>query len=536
MDIIEYKRKIPILDSTDVLVIGGSQSGVVAAVAAKRANSDIKVMIIEQFGYLGGQSVGTMVVHYEFREYVNNAGQRIVKGIGHEIIKRVVEKGNSDPLFKEYLKGKAPPFTDLPDNRAFGDVPLDLEDLKLTLQEMCEEEGIIIKYFTKLVDIIADKSSNGFIKPNAAIVAYQNGLEVIKAKIIIDCSANNDVAYFLGKNYFADPEKFISIPKHQVMNMQTYAWLGGVDLKRFIDAVFEHPEYWQMIYPNNKEQMLLFMKQGKVIQMRGGAYYIDLADEKFEGILEEYEKLGTIPIIYYWLKTIKTHKITISNNDNDLDEEKSKKTIVCEKYIGDFAIEGPSFLKPQTDPENVNQAMLNQLKAVHLLRKIHSVLPGWENCYILRTAQRMGFRQTRVLKGIYKLTREDVKDHRRFEDVIGRNTGHDVGRGNPYEEYGYDIPYRILVPAEIDGLLIAARSVSCDIEDKALTALNAHRGICATIVCGQAAGVAAALCLKHNVEPRNLDVKILQDILKKQDVILDPPPEGPKGFYRQDKI
>lgn len=508
---ISYSKGLPLIDKCDILVIGGSQSGVAAAVCAKRSNPDADVLLIEQFGYLGGQSVGTMVVHYEFREYVNNAGQRIVKGFGHEIIKRVVEKGHTDPLFKEYLEGTAPPFTDLPDNRAFGDIPLDLEDLKLVLQELCEEAGVRIRYFTKLADIIAVKGASGLEKPEYAVIDYQKGLAMVKPKVVIDCTANNDVAWFMGG------EKYVNIPDHQVMPMQTYAWFGGVDLLRFINSVFEHPEYWPMKNPDDHKQMLSYMRQGKTIQMRGGSHYIDIADEKYPGLIMKYLDTGANPPIYYWLKTIKIHEI-------ECDGEK--------KYIGDFAMEGPVYIKDQTDPEIVNRCMISQLHAVHIMCKMHSVMPGWESCYVKRTSQRMGFRQTRILDGEYQLKREDVYDHKRFDDVIGRNPGHDVGRGKPEEEYGYDVPYRILVPKKIDGLLVGARSVSCDPNGESLKALNAHRGICATIVCSQASGVAAGLCLEKKIEPREIDIKELQDKLKDQDVILDPPPEGPQGFYQ----
>ena len=107
MNSLTYSKEVPIKYEVDVLVIGGYQSGVAAAVAAKRTNPDAEVMLIEQFGYLGGQSIGTMVIHYEQREYTNNKGQIIAKGLGKEMIKRCVEKGNSDALFRNGWTEKA---------------------------------------------------------------------------------------------------------------------------------------------------------------------------------------------------------------------------------------------------------------------------------------------------------------------------------------------------------------------------------------------------------------------------------------------
>ncbi len=52
--IVEPCRKTLILREVDVLVIGGCQSGVAAAVCARRVNPATKVLLVEQHGYLGG--------------------------------------------------------------------------------------------------------------------------------------------------------------------------------------------------------------------------------------------------------------------------------------------------------------------------------------------------------------------------------------------------------------------------------------------------------------------------------------------------
>ena len=142
-----------------------------------------------------------------------------------------------------------------------------------------------------------------------------------------------------------------------------------------------------------------------------------------------------------------------------------------------------------------------------------------------RTVSKIGFRQTRIPIGLYRLKKSDITGHAIFDDVICRHTGHDVGRKTPGGEFGYDVPYRCLVPEKIDGLLFGARCISTESQesDPKLTALSAHRGISATMAVSQASGVAAALCLKEGVEPRNLDVRKLQAILREQDVVLKTP-------------
>ncbi|MFA5015904.1 MAG: FAD-dependent oxidoreductase, partial [Actinomycetota bacterium] len=79
----------------------------------------------------------------------------------------------------------------------------------------------------------------------------------------------------------------------------------------------------------------------------------------------------------------------------------------------------------------------------------------------------------------------------------------------------YDLPYRILVPQKVENMLVAGKMVSTD-RDPYLRFLQQ------TMVTGQAAGVAAAICATRNITPRDLekDVSELQRILTAQGAIL----------------
>jgi hypothetical protein len=501
--ITEPARKVPILRDVDVLVIGGSQSGVAAAVAARRANQAAKVMLVEQNGFLGGQSVGGMVVHWEFREYTNNKGQIITRGIGKEMIRRIVSRGHSDPLYDKWLSGQGPPFKDVPDGRAHADIPLDVNDIQLVLVEMLEEAGVEVLLHARACGALPLDTSTGLPASRGVFVETIDGRVAITAKVVVDCSSFADVAWWVGgKNAVIVPEK-------QAMGMQSYAWVDNVDLEKFVkEGVWPRP--FQILYPSDKQQIWEHVLQGKTFILRGFADVIDKAYEAEPDLIEAFEKTGATPMIYFWLKTVRTRKVECGG---------------ITKYLGTFAIEGPSFHWKQVDPLLVSKAEISQIKGVELLTRMHRYLPGWENAMLDRTTAKIGFRQTRIPIGLYSLTQTDVHGHAKFGDVIGRNTGHDVGRGNFEAEYGYDIPYRSLVPAKIDGLLFGARCVSVepDTADESLTALNAHRGITATIVVSQASGVAAALCVKDKVEPRALDVKKLQAELLRQDVVLETP-------------
>jgi len=140
-------------------------------------------------------------------------------------------------------------------------------------------------------------------------------------------------------------------------------------------------------------------------------------------------------------------------------------------------------------------------------------MPGFERAYILDASPQAGIRQTRVLKGEYVMTKEDVASGRRFPDVIGR------GRD-------YFMPYRSLVPRGVDGLLVAGRCFSA-----APDAQRSAREIGPCMVMGEAAGAAAALAVESAVEPRAVDVAALQRRLVAvgADLGLEGQPAGTPG-------
>lgn len=58
--ILEPQREIPVVDTTDVLVVGGGPAGVAAAIAASRAGA--KVILVERYNHLGGLWTGGLVL------------------------------------------------------------------------------------------------------------------------------------------------------------------------------------------------------------------------------------------------------------------------------------------------------------------------------------------------------------------------------------------------------------------------------------------------------------------------------------------
>ncbi len=81
----------------------------------------------------------------------------------------------------------------------------------------------------------------------------------------------------------------------------------------------------------------------------------------------------------------------------------------------------------------------------------------------------------------------------------------------------HDVPYRAIVPEKVDGLLMAGRCISAT---HVAAAAGKSMGNC--MATGHAAGVAAALCAKRRIVPRELAVVELQVALRADAVELDP--------------
>jgi 2-polyprenyl-6-methoxyphenol hydroxylase-like FAD-dependent oxidoreductase len=129
-------------------------------------------------------------------------------------------------------------------------------------------------------------------------------------------------------------------------------------------------------------------------------------------------------------------------------------------------------------------------------------LPGFERAQLVDTAPQLGVRQTRLLRGEYVLTREDVLGRRWFTDRVGQ------GR-----DYYY--PYRVMLPHAVDDLLVAGRCFSATSEAQKMS-----REIPPMFVLGQAAGVAAALSVQQSLPPRRLNVAEVQELLREQGAYL----------------
>jgi FAD-dependent oxidoreductase family protein len=185
-------------------------------------------------------------------------------------------------------------------------------------------------------------------------------------------------------------------------------------------------------------------------------------------------------------------------------------------FGGTSVVWGPS-AQPidATDAEQLSAAEVDaRLRVYEDFAAKQQKNPELADARVLETPPLLGIRQTRFVEGEYKLTAEDAIEGHRFDDVVAISSCaiiHYYGYRRYLEHEGYDIPYRTLVPKQVDNLLVTGRCISSEQQP-----YESHRAMIPMIAIGQASGVAAALAAQQDVRPRDLDVVRLQRTLIEQ--------------------
>ena len=190
------------------------------------------------------------------------------------------------------------------------------------------------------------------------------------------------------------------------------------------------------------------------------------------------------------------------------------------------------------DPTDVDDLTRGEQECRRFILDIYRYMkanyPGFEKTEIASMSPEIGFRDSRRIRGLYRLTIEDMEAQRHFDDCIAvyprfydmltpdpsmlqAGDGSVTGRGYHGHIYEpivdrrvFEVPYRSLVPESIDNLLVAGRCISAD-----HVAESGVRAISLCAMTGQAAGVAAALSLRDHCPPALAPVQELQERLRR---------------------
>jgi hypothetical protein len=464
----ESRKDLPVIAETDVLVVGGGPSGLAAALSASRTG--VRTMIVERFGCFGGVITQSMIGKIAW--YRGNAATIDAGGISRELEKRVVEMGAS--LRENMVTAlERSDFGSTPEGKAYTDKmrntlyeTIHTECFKILADRMIMEADITPLLHCYVVENLMEGN-----RIRGVITESKSGREAIIAKRVIDATGDGDVAYHAKVPYY-------KIPKGEGEGVSVSFGCSNIDVGKYCEYRMKNPttiaDWGKKSGEKEKNFPTPFIIEPFLKAKEAGEFPPERYIECFPSGFTEMNEMHVMNALF-----MKNYDAT-----NVWDLTKAEQ-------------EGREYA----------------LKIISIFRKY---VPGFENARLRTFGSSLGVRETRIFDCEYNMTEHDVLNEARFEDSIAVIPefldGYDWAIMPSTGRY-FQIPYRLVLPKRIENMFIVGRCVGGDKNSHAAT-----RQMVCCIATGQGAGVAAAVSVKDDVSPKEVNLRKVQDILVKQDV------------------
>ncbi|MBW4079870.1 FAD-dependent oxidoreductase [Paenibacillus sp. S150] len=240
------QRELPVSAETDLLVAGGGPAGIAAAIAAAR--NGMKVLILEQRGFLGG--MGTVSLVPAFCPYTDHE-KPVVRGIGLELLEQM--KRNCPADYRQNY------------GSVLDWVPIDAEVLKRVYDDAVLQSGAQILFHTMVIDVIRSKDKSCI---EGVVIANKSGCSVVKCQYVIDATGDGDIAAKAGAPFLKGGEKGELQP-----GTMCYL-LARTDKKRFLQYLKDSGDNFQIHAAVTKAQQNGDLPEGRK-EVSGFAWLAD---------------------------------------------------------------------------------------------------------------------------------------------------------------------------------------------------------------------------------------------------------------------
>src|SRR5918994_7229745 len=220
---------------TDVLVVGGGPAGIGAALGA--ADAGAAVVLAERYGFLGGNATAARVMplmsfHTQRAAFEqadgaklfptdHGPGEPVVAGALARLLSRLVQAG-----------GAITPSLDTGYT-----VPFDPELFKLVALELLDEAGVDLLFHA----FASDVEHGG--QPRGVVFETKSGPVVIRARVVVDCTGDGDIAARAGAPYeIGRGEDGLVQPMTLMFRMVQF------DRAEFEAYVRAHPDQWRGVH------------------------------------------------------------------------------------------------------------------------------------------------------------------------------------------------------------------------------------------------------------------------------------------------
>lgn len=455
----EPAKKTPVLMKVDVIVGGGGTAGFAAAVTAARNGVD--VLLIEKYGFLGGACTSgyvTLLPTWNLTPW-KKEDKPLISGIARELVMRLDEVGGSiqPDLAKKHQNSN--PI--LPSWSTW--FQFDFEAMKIVMLDMIKEAKVKLLLHSYIVDVVRKNN-----KVKGVIIESKSGRRAIISDVVIDATGDGDISALAGA-------PFEQTKGPSVMPVTLPFYVGNVNNKKAKD----------------------YLKKDPGLQ--------NLLEKKASFFADKTKNVLKIPVSL----SLSYVQLPSGYPDKYIQLTRNKEWYIWGAH---------SFGKDVTNVLDLTRAEVEtRQKAKKIMEFIKKFVPGFESSYLVTTATQVGLRESRRISGGYKLTKNDILQGSKFEDVILRSRTGERELTDKNSFPPFDIPYRCVVPEKIDNLLVAGRCISIDHK---VAKYFSPRDIATCLGIGEATGTAAALAKKNKVTPRKLKVKKLQEKLLKQGINL----------------
>jgi len=366
-------------------------------------------------------------------------GEPVIGGFLSLLVDRLVQAG-----------GAIPPST----HTGFV-TPFDPEIFKLVALDLLDDAGVQFLFHASASGVIGGQRLEG------VIFETKSGPVVIRAKVVVDCTGDGDVAAWAGAPYEVGDENGLVQPMTLMFLMREFG------KEAFAEYVKSHPEQWLGVH----------------------------------GLWDLIRR---------------------ATQAGDLEMPREDVLFFATPHRGEVSVNSTRIIKVLgTDVWDLTYAEWEGRRQVRMIANfLKKYVPGFGNSYIGQSGAHVGVRETRRILGEYQLTEEDVLNGRRFEDVIARGSypldfHNPTGPGTflkplpPGESY--DIPLRCLLPRKVEQLIVAGRCLS-----GTQKAQSSFRTMPICMATGHAAGVCAAWSVRSGKPPREVPARDVQQSLKQQ--------------------
>jgi len=432
---VSVSEQVPVAGEWDVVVCGGGPAGAAAAIAAGRLGR--RVLLIEMQGRLGG-----LISNANIGTFCDTPGGPIFD----ELIGRLEALGAARVL--RNLERYYPP----------GRWRCHPGTTATVLLEMAAAANVELMMMTVAERaLVEDGAVSGVLVVNKA------GRSLVRARVVIDCTADADIAAGAGAPFVqGDPEDGRiqhcnfrwGVQGVQTESLPPPEELEALCTEAVASGAIRPPD---AIFGVDRDCFPFSRATGKLVLGGWELQHVDPTDPRQTTEATAQCQLAGLQIVRFLRERVPGCADCMMSSAGIFTTRESR------RIVGEYTVTGEDVLAGAKFDDGAVPAWF--------WLDLHDPEPGLSTPYTL----------------------EFVQENR------------------PKPGDWYEIPYRCQVPREVDGLLVAGRCISCD-----HPAQGSLRVIPTCMYLGETAGTAAAWAVEAGVEPREVDGIRLKRVLNEE--------------------